>query len=69
LQSESRERDERRRLLSDGSFLWWRAVLLEWFLARVCYSFGVFLEEEDERKRNDGSGNEWICRAPKGYFY
>jgi hypothetical protein len=27
------------------------------------------LEEEDERERNDGSVDEWICRAPKGYFY
>jgi hypothetical protein len=26
------------------------------------------LEEGDERKRNDKSVSEWICRAPKGYF-
>jgi hypothetical protein len=45
-----RERDERRRLLSDGSFLWWRVVLLEWFLPLVCHNFGVFLEEEDGKK-------------------
>jgi hypothetical protein len=69
LQSESRERDERKRLLSDGSSLWWEAVLFAWFLPLVCHGFGVFLEKEDERKRNDGSVNEWICKAPKGYFY
>jgi hypothetical protein len=34
------------------------AILLGWFLPLVCYSFGVFLEEEDKRKRNDGSVNE-----------
>jgi hypothetical protein len=31
-------------------------------------SLGVFLEEEDERKRNDGSVYEWVCRAPETYF-
>jgi hypothetical protein len=31
--------------------------------------WGFFLEEEDEKERNDGSVNEWICRAPEGYFY
>jgi hypothetical protein len=50
LQSESRERDERRRLLSDGSFLWCRDVLFARFLPLICHGFGVFLEEEDERK-------------------
>jgi hypothetical protein len=50
LQSRSRERNGRSRLLSSGSFLWWRAVLLAWFLPLVCHGFGVFLEEEDERK-------------------
>jgi hypothetical protein len=69
LQLESIEIDEGRRLLSGSSSLWWRVVLFAWFLPLVCHGFGVFLEEEDERKRNDGSVNEWIFRAPKGYFY
>jgi hypothetical protein len=39
------------------------------FFPLSAMALGVFLEEEDERKRNDGSVNEWIFRAPKGYFY
>jgi succinate dehydrogenase/fumarate reductase cytochrome b subunit len=51
LQSRSRERNVWRRLLSDSSLLWWKAVLLAWFLPLVCHGFaGFFLEEEDERE-------------------
>jgi hypothetical protein len=50
LQSRSRIRNGRGRLLSDSSLLRWRAVIFAWFRPLVCHGFGVFLEEEDERK-------------------
>jgi hypothetical protein len=48
LQSRSRERDEKKKLLVDGSLLWWR-VLLAWFFPFIRHGFGTFLEEEDEK--------------------
>jgi hypothetical protein len=50
LQSRSRERGEKRRLLSDGS-LRWESILLVWFSPLVYHGLGgFFLEEEDERE-------------------
>jgi hypothetical protein len=50
LQSRTRERVEEKRLLSNGSLLWWDAVLLDWLFPLVRHGLGVFsLEEEDER--------------------
>jgi hypothetical protein len=40
---------KRKRLLSNGSFLWWEAVLLEWLFPLVRHGLGGFLEEEDGR--------------------
>jgi hypothetical protein len=42
LQSKSRERDEKRRLLLDGLLLWWEAVLLEWLFPLVRHGLGDF---------------------------
>jgi hypothetical protein len=50
LQSRSRGRNEKKRLLSDGSLLYWEAILLEWFFPLSAIALGVFLEEEDERE-------------------
>jgi hypothetical protein len=50
LQSRTRERVEKERLLLNGSLLWWEAVLLGWLFPLVCHGLGGFsLEEEDER--------------------
>jgi hypothetical protein len=43
LQSKTRERDEKKRLLSNGSLLWWEVVLLNWLFPLVCHGFGGFL--------------------------
>jgi hypothetical protein len=46
-----KERNGKRRLLSDGSLLWLEAVLLAWCFPLVRHGFGgFFLEEEDERE-------------------
>jgi hypothetical protein len=37
-----KRRDEKRRLLSDGSHLWWEAVLLEWLFPLVRHGLGGF---------------------------
>jgi hypothetical protein len=50
LQSRSRERNERRRLLSDGPLLWWMAVLLAWFLPLVYHGFGGFFWRRKMRR-------------------
>jgi hypothetical protein len=42
LQSKSRERDEKKRLLSNGSLLWWEAVLLERCFPLSAMALGVF---------------------------
>jgi hypothetical protein len=50
LQSRTRERVEKKRLLSNGSLLWWKVVLLDWLFPLVRHALGGFsLEEEDER--------------------
>jgi hypothetical protein len=50
LQSRTRERIEKKRLLSNGSFLWWGAVLLGWLFPLVRHGLGRFsLKKEDER--------------------
>jgi hypothetical protein len=50
LQSRTRERVEKKRLLLNGSLLWWGTVLLDWLFPLVRHGFGGFsLEEEDER--------------------
>jgi hypothetical protein len=50
LQPRTRERSEKKRLLSNGSFLWWHAILLDWLFPLVRHGLGAFsLEEEDER--------------------
>jgi hypothetical protein len=51
LQSRSRERDEKKKLLSNGSLLWWEAVLLEWLFPLVRHGLGGFFLEEEERGR------------------
>jgi hypothetical protein len=43
LQSRTRERVEKKRLLSNGSLLWLEAVLLDWPFPLVCHRFGGFL--------------------------
>jgi hypothetical protein len=51
LQSISRERNGKRRLLLDDSLLWWEAVLVAWCFPFVRNGFGgFFLEEEEERE-------------------
>jgi hypothetical protein len=37
------ERNEKKRLLSNVSFLWWEAVLLEWLFPLVRHGLGGFL--------------------------
>jgi hypothetical protein len=45
----SRERNEKKRLLSNGSFLWWEAVLLEWLFPLVRHGLGGFLWKRKTR--------------------
>jgi hypothetical protein len=42
LQSKTRERDEKKRLLSNGSLLWWEAVFFEWLFPLVRHGLGGF---------------------------
>jgi hypothetical protein len=50
LQSRTRERVEKERLLLNGSLLRWEAVLLGWLFLLVRHGLGGFsLEEEDDR--------------------
>jgi hypothetical protein len=49
-ESRTGERVEKKRLLSNGSLLWWEAVLFDWLFPPVRHGLGGFsLEEEDER--------------------
>jgi hypothetical protein len=49
LQSRTRERTEKKRILSNGSLFWWEVVLLDWLFPLVRHGLGGFsLEEEDE---------------------
>jgi hypothetical protein len=50
LQSRARERIEKKRLLLNGSLLWWDAVILDWLFPLVRHGLGGFSrEKEDER--------------------
>jgi hypothetical protein len=50
LRSGTRKRIEKKRLLSNGSLLWWGAVLLEWLFPLVRHGLGGFsLEKGVER--------------------
>jgi hypothetical protein len=51
LQSRTRERIEKKRLLSNGSLLWWGAVLLDWLFPLVRHGLGVFLWRRRTRGR------------------
>jgi hypothetical protein len=42
LQSGARERVEKESLLSNGSLLWWSAVLLDWLFPLVRHALGGF---------------------------
>jgi hypothetical protein len=42
LQSKTKERDEKKRLLSNGSLLLWEAVLLQWLFPLVRHGLGGF---------------------------
>jgi hypothetical protein len=48
--NQEQERIEKKRLLTNGSLLWWDDVLLDWLFPLVRHGLGGFsLEEEDER--------------------
>jgi hypothetical protein len=47
----SRERDEKKRLLSNGSLLWWEVVLLEWLFPLVHHGLGGFFWKRRTRGR------------------
>jgi hypothetical protein len=50
LQSRTRKRVEKKRLLSIGSLLWWEAVFLDWLFPLVRHGLGGFsLEKKDKR--------------------
>jgi hypothetical protein len=51
LQSRTRERVEKKRLLSNGSFLWWEAVFLDWMFPLVHHGLGSFLWRRRTRGR------------------
>jgi hypothetical protein len=46
LQLRAKERIEMENLLSNGLFLWWGAVLLNWLFPLVRHGFGVFSPRE-----------------------
>jgi hypothetical protein len=51
LQSKIRERGKKKRLLSNGSLLWWEAVLLEWQFPLVRHGLGGFFWRRRTRGR------------------
>jgi hypothetical protein len=63
----------KRKGLEEKITLGWFASLMGGCSPRMVFSpcpswlWGFFLEE-DERKWNDGSVYEWICRAPESYL-
>jgi hypothetical protein len=59
LQSRSRERNGKRRLLSDGSLVWWEAVLLAWCFLFVRHGFGGFFW----RRKTRGSEMMEVCTS------
>jgi hypothetical protein len=65
----SRERNETKRLLSNGSFLWWEAVLLEWLFPLVYHGLGSFLWKRRTRGRDmmEVYANEFV-EHQGGYF-
>jgi hypothetical protein len=50
LQSRTREKIEKKRLLSNGSLLWWGTVLLDWLLPLVWHGLGGFFSGEGGRE-------------------
>jgi hypothetical protein len=42
LQSRTRERVEKKKILLNGSLLWWDAVLLDWLFPLVHHGLGSF---------------------------
>jgi hypothetical protein len=46
LQSRARERIEKERLLSNGSLLWWDAVILDWLFPLIRHGLGDFSSGE-----------------------
>jgi hypothetical protein len=42
LQSRTRERIEKKRLLSNGSLLWWEVVFLDWLFSLIRHGLGDF---------------------------
>jgi hypothetical protein len=50
LQLRAKERIEKENLLSNGSFLWWGAALLDWLLSLVHHGLGVFSSGEAARE-------------------
>jgi hypothetical protein len=50
LQTRTRERVEKKRLLLNGSLLWWEVVLLDWLFPLVRHGLGGF---SGERGRED----------------
>jgi hypothetical protein len=61
LQSRSRERNGKRRLLLNGSLLWWEAVLLAWCFPLVRHGFGGFFWKRKTR------GNEMMKVCTSGF--
>jgi hypothetical protein len=51
LQSRTRESIDKKRLLSNGSLLWWEAVLLDWLFPLVRHGLGGFLWTRRTRGR------------------
>jgi hypothetical protein len=51
LQSRTRKRIEKKRLLSNGSLLWWGVVLLDWLFPFVRHGLGGFSLEKGAKGR------------------
>jgi hypothetical protein len=51
LQSRTRERVVKKRLLLNGSLLWWEAVLLDWLFPLVRHGLGGFFWRRRMRGR------------------
>jgi hypothetical protein len=53
LQSRAKERIEKESLLSNGSFLWWGAALLDWLLSLVRHDLGIFFLWRSRERRHE----------------
>jgi hypothetical protein len=53
LQSRARKRIGKESLLSNGSFLWWGAALLDWLLPFVLHGFGGFFLWRSRERRHE----------------